>query len=87
MNFKKIFLLLILLLSFLGIGTMLSNIESSYADELLEAHGLTNNTRYFRTDSDDKISTFLKYLDKNYANHQIQLHLDNNYEKTSACLG
>ena len=41
MNFKKIFLLLILLLSFLGIGTMLSNIESSYADELLEAHGLT----------------------------------------------
>ena len=45
MNFKKIFLLLILLLSFLGIGTMLSNIESSYADELLEAHGLTNNTR------------------------------------------
>lgn len=81
MNFKKIFLLLILLLSFLGIGTMLSNIESNYADELLEAHGLTNNTRYFRTDSDDKISTFLKYLDKNYANHQIQLHLDNNYEK------
>ena len=81
MNFKKIFLLLILLLSFLGIGTMLSNIESSYADELLEAHGLTNNTRYFRTDSDEKISIFLKYLDKNYANHQIQLHLDNNYEK------
>ena len=41
MNFKKIFLLRILLLSFLEIGTMLSNIESSYADELLEAHGLT----------------------------------------------
>ena len=81
MNFKKIFLLLILLLSFLGIGTMLSNIESSYADELLVAHGLTNNTRYFRTDSDGKISIFLKYLYKNYANHQIQLHLDNNYEK------
>ena len=40
---------------------MLSNIESNYADELLEAHGLTNNTRYFRTDSDDKISTCLLY--------------------------
>ena len=66
MNFKKIFLLLVPLLTFLGIGTMLSNIESGYADELLEAHGLTNNTRYFRTDSDESISSFLQYLDKNY---------------------
>lgn len=80
MNFKKIFLLLVPLLAFLGIGTMLSNIESGYADELLEAHGLTNNTRYFRTNSDESISSFLRYLDKNYAHHQIQLHLDSNYE-------
>lgn len=81
MNFKKIFLLLVPLLTLLGIGTMLSNIESGYADELLEAHGLTNNTRYFRTKSNESISSFLKYLDKNYSHHQIQLHLDNNYEK------
>ncbi|EEJ73071.1 ABC transporter permease [Lactobacillus ultunensis] len=81
MNFKKIFLLLIPLLTFLCIGTMLSNIESGYADELLEAHGLTNNTRYFRTDSDESVSSFLRYLDKNYKHHQIQLHLDSNYEK------
>lgn len=81
MNFKKIFLLLVPLLTFLGIGTMLSNIESGYADELLEAHGLTNNTRYFRTVSDESISSFLQYLDKNYAHRQIQLHLDSNYEK------
>lgn len=60
---------------------MLSNVESSYADELLEAHGLTNDTRYFRINSDEKISSLLKYLDKKYAHHQIQLHLDNNYEK------
>lgn len=69
------------MLAFLGIGTMVSNIESSYADELLEAHGLTNNTRYFRTNSNEKINSFLKYLNKNYAHHRIQLHLDNNYEK------
>ena len=66
---------------FLGIGTMISNIQSDYADEVLEAHGLTNNTRYFRTDSDESISSFLRYLNKNYKNHQIQLHFDSNYEK------
>ena len=81
MNFKKIFLLLIPLLAFLGMGTMLSNIDSGHADELLEAHGLTNNTRYFRTSSKQSISSFLHYLDKYYANHQLQLHLDSNYEK------
>lgn len=87
MNFKRTFLLLLPLLAFLGIGTMLSNVESSYADELLEAHGLTNDTRYFRINSDEKISSLLKYLDKKYAHHQIQLHLDNNYEKAGTCLG
>ena len=81
MNFKRIFLLLVPLIMFLGIGTMISNIQSDYADEVLEAHGLTNNTRYFRTDSDESISSFLRYLNKNYKNHQIQLHFDSNYEK------
>ena len=81
MNFKKIFLLFIPLLAFLGMGTMLSNIDSGHADELLEAHGLTNNTRYFRTSNNESISSFLRYLDKYYANHQLQLHLDSNYEK------
>ena len=81
MNFKKILLLFIPLLAFLGMGTMLSNIDSGHADELLEAHGLTNNTRYFRTNSKESISSFLRYLDKDYANHQLQLHLDSNYEK------
>lgn len=87
MNFKRTFLLLLPLLAFLGIGTMLSNVESSYADELLEAHGLTNDTRYFRINSDEKISSLLKYLDKKYAHHQIQLHLDNNYEKSRYLFG
>ena len=73
MNFKKILLLFIPLLAFLGMGTMLSNIDSGHADELLEAHGLTNNTRYFRTNSKESISSFLRYLDKDYANHQLQL--------------
>ena len=56
MNFKRIFLLLVPLIMFLGIGTMISNIQSDYADEVLEAHGLTNNTRYFRTGSKEKDS-------------------------------
>lgn len=81
MNFKKIILLLVSLITFLTLGTILSNIESGYADELLEAHGLTNNTRYFRINSDKNVSSFLRYLDKNYKHHQIQLHLDSNYEK------
>lgn len=81
MNYKKIFLLLLPLIAFLGMGTMLSNIESGYADELLEAHGLTNNTRYFKTKGSESISSFLQYLAKNYRKHQVQLHFDNQYEK------
>lgn len=69
------------LVTFLGIGTMLSNVQSDYADELLEAHGLTNNTRYFRSNSDESISSFLQYLSIKYKHRRIQVHFDSIYEK------
>ncbi|MDF7638939.1 hypothetical protein PT285_05940 [Lactobacillus sp. ESL0791] len=81
MNYKKILLIFITFLSFLGIGSMLSNIQSREADQLLEAHGLSNNTRYLKINSKKSISSFLKYLTKTYPNKKIQLHLDSRYGK------
>ncbi|CCI85588.1 hypothetical protein FC52_GL000247 [Lactobacillus pasteurii DSM 23907 = CRBIP 24.76] len=81
MNLRKIFLTLLILLSFLGMGITLSNIQSQEADQLLETHGLSNNTRYFYTDKKTTIRSFLKYLHKNFKNSQIQVHFNNRYEK------
>ncbi|HBG91622.1 hypothetical protein [Lactobacillus acetotolerans] len=81
MNYKKILLIFIIFLTFLGTGSMLSNVQSREADQLLEAHGLSNNTRDIRTDSKETVKNFLQYLNKNYPHKKIQLHLDNNYEK------
>lgn len=77
MNWKKILFIIIVFMTFLGTGAMLSNVQSRAADQLLDAHGLSNNTRYFYTNKNEKISDFLKYLEKKYPNEYIQLHLDN----------
>ncbi|ARD06738.1 hypothetical protein B1745_03400 [Lactobacillus amylolyticus] len=81
MNWEKISFILIVFLTFLGAGFMLSNVQSREADQLLEAHGLDNNTRYFYTNKNEKISAFLKYLKKKYPKEHIQLHLDNRIDK------
>lgn len=79
MNYKKIVLFFIIFMCLLGVGSMLSNVQSREADQLLEAHGLSNNTRYIEVNRNETISDFLRYLDK-YKNANIQLHLDNRYD-------
>ncbi|RHW54648.1 hypothetical protein [Lactobacillus bombicola] len=74
MKFKKIIIFVTIFLSLLGIGSMLSNIQSREADQLLEAYGLSNNTRYIEVKNNQTISSFLTYLQKNYAKYKIQLH-------------
>ncbi|MGQ5709569.1 hypothetical protein [Lactobacillus sp. PSON] len=81
MNYKKILLLFTIFLCLLGIGAVLSNVQSREANQLLEAHGLSNNTRYIDIDNNQSVEDFLKYLDKAYHNKKIQLHLDNKIQK------
>ena len=80
MNIRKIFLTLIIILSLLGSGTILSKIQSKEADQLLETYGLSNNTRYFYINSDRQIKDFLTHLDNRYEKATIQIHFDNKYE-------
>jgi hypothetical protein len=80
MKFKKAILLLIIFLSLLGVGSMLSNIQSQEADQLLEAYGLSNNTCYFEVENKQTIGAFLVYLQKKYPKNKIQLHLANKNE-------
>lgn len=76
MNWKKIILLILVFLSFLGTGTLLSNVQSREADQLLEAHGMSNNTRYIYLKRKGQIKSLLTYLSHNFSHHHIQLHLD-----------
>ena len=75
MRSKKILLLLIIFLTLLGTGTMLSNVQSQEANQLLEAYGLSNNTRSFEIKNNQSVSDFLKYLEKTFPQNKIQLHL------------
>ena len=81
MNYKKILLLFVIFLSLLGIGVVLSNVQSREANQLLEAHGLSNNTRYIDINNKQTIGEFLQYLNKTFHNKKIQLHLDNKVQK------
>ncbi|TSO26350.1 hypothetical protein [Lactobacillus sp. LL6] len=81
MNYKKILLLFVIFLSLLGIGAVLSNVQSREANQLLEAHGLSNNTRYININNKQNIGEFLQYLNKTFHNKKIQLHLDNKIQK------
>lgn len=81
MNYKKILLFVAVFLSLLGVGAMLSNVQSREANQLLEAHGLSNNTRYIEVNNDQTVEDFLKYLNKRFSKRKIQLHLDNKNQK------
>lgn len=78
MKFKKTILLIIIFLAMLGVGSMLSNVQSQKANQLLEAYGLSNNTRYVKIKNEQKVSTFLRYLEKKFPKNKIQLHLSSN---------
>ena len=75
MKIKKIILVIVIFLSLLGIGSMLSNVQSREADQLLEAYGLSNNTRYINVKSNQNVGSFITYLQKNYPKNKIQVHL------------
>lgn len=81
MNLKKIFLICVVLLTFLGVGSMLSNVQSREADQLLEAHGMGNNSRYININKEVPVSTFLDYLTRNFKHRRIAIHLDNKKKK------
>ncbi|MGO2723175.1 MAG: hypothetical protein ACTIAG_05495 [Lactobacillus sp.] len=78
-KYQKYLLLIVLLVSLLIQGIMLSNIQSRLADDLLEAHGLSNNSRYLELSSRKSVSSFLRTL-KPYRT-AIQVHLENQYER------
>lgn len=81
MNWKKVSFIFIVFLTFLATGFLLSNVQSREADQQLEAHGMSNNTRYFYPKGDEKIQDFLLYLTKHYPKSKIQLHLENKKDK------
>lgn len=81
MNYKKLILLVAVFFSLLGIGAMLSNVQSREANQLLEAHGLSNNTRYITVKNKQSVKNFLEYLNKRFPKQKIQLHLDNKVQK------
>ena len=54
---------------------MLSNVQSREANQLLEAYGLSNNTRYIEVKKDQEVRSFLTYLKKRFPQNKIQVHM------------
>lgn len=77
MNWKKITFIFIVFLTFVASGLLLSNVQSREANQLLDAHGLSNSTRYFYSKKNITVSEFISYLNKNYHSKRLQLHLTN----------
>lgn len=86
MNWKKITFIFIVFLTFLGSGKLLSNVQSREADQLLEAHGLTINTRYFYPQKKTTVSEFIQYLQKHYAKKKMQVHLANRQDSNQTLI-
>lgn len=81
MKWKQLIATILVFLTFLGTGAMLSNIQSREADQLLQAHGLSYNSRYLKFKKKTDLASFLFYLDKNFKKHRLQIHFDDKQNK------
>lgn len=81
MNLKKLTFIFITFLTFIASGLLLSNVQSREADQLLEAHGLDNNTRSLNIESNENIKSFLEYLSQKYHQKNLQVHFESKLDK------
>lgn len=79
MNVRKLLIYILSFLSFIGIGLMISNIQSLQADQILNASGLSSNSRSLVTNRNIEIRTLIKYLEKYQSSNELELQLTNRY--------
>lgn len=80
MNIRKIVVYVVSFICFVITGLMISNIQSMQADQILNANGLSGNSRMLVTNRNIEIATLLKHLQKYQGNDELELQLTNKYD-------
>lgn len=75
MNWRKIYLFIIIFICFLVSGFLIANIQSRIGEQVMAAHGLSNDSRVFISHKKEKIGHFLSWLQKRETHQHVQLHL------------
>ncbi len=79
MKIKRLILLIISFLAFLGLGLILSRQQSQRADQVLSNNGLSSTYYVFNPKKKHNIKQFLTYINKNFSHDKVQIHFESDY--------
>ena len=79
MKIKRLILLIISFLAFLGLGLILSRQQSQRADQVLSNNGLSSTYYVFNPKKKHNIKQFLTYVNKNFSHDKVQIHFESDY--------
>ena len=79
MKIKRLILLIISFVAFLGLGLILSRQQSQRADQVLNNNGLSSTYYVFKSKKKRSIKQLLNYVNRNFAHDKVQIHFESNY--------
>ena len=79
MKLKRLILLIISFVAFLGLGMILSRQQSQRADQVLNNNGLSSTYYVFKSKKKHNIKQLLNYVNKNFAHDKVQIHFESDY--------
>lgn len=79
MKIKRLILLIISFLAFLGLGLILSRQQSQRADQVLSNNGLSSTYYVFKPKKKHNIKQFLTYVNKKFSHDKVQIHFESDY--------
>ncbi len=79
MKIKRLILLIISFLAFLGLGLILSRQQSQKADQVLSNNGLSSTYYVFNPKKKNNIKQFLTYVNKKFSHDKVQIHFESDY--------
>lgn len=79
MKLKRLILLIISFVTFLGLGMILSRQQSQRADQVLNNNGLSSTYYVFKSKKKHNIKQLLNYVNKNFAHDKVQIHFESDY--------
>ncbi|WP_256979022.1 hypothetical protein [Lactobacillus taiwanensis] len=79
MKIKRIILLIISFLTFLGLGLILSRHQSQRADQVLNNNGLSSTYYVFNPKKKHNIKQLLTHVNEKYFRDKVQIHFESDY--------
>lgn len=74
---QRSFIYLLMFAALIGVGFLISTAQNNSAQVELATNGLSENARKIDQKKNQKIATFLAYLQKNYSQEKVQVQLQN----------